>query len=219
MQNPNNEMLSKLPKVQNVRTEHGSRAYPRCEQFIYHPNILIFRLCQVIRICWLWIVWIYFRTTFFFLIFVQYFRLVSTRNIITIYIHDVKTEKVPLYHTPARTVLDYVFYTSYSRFHICIWIQIIGSMKRRNGDCGKSRKALKRNKSAAEGIYWRYLYLIVSASYWSIDANRTLLFLVPYIIWNSLAFGSFWYYLIIYYIFGLNTFGHFGFCFIESLKE
>jgi len=29
-------------------------------------------------------------------------------------------------------------------------------MKRRNGDCGKSRKALKRNKSATEGIYWRY---------------------------------------------------------------
>jgi len=30
-------------------------------------------------------------------------------------------------------------------------------MKRRNGDCGKSRKALKRNKSATEGIYWRYM--------------------------------------------------------------
>lgn len=33
-------------------------------------------------------------------------------------------------------------------------------MKRRNGDCGKSRKALKRNKSATEGIYWRYIFAI-----------------------------------------------------------
>lgn len=118
-----------------------------------------------------------------------------------------------------RIVLNYVFYTSYSRFHICIWINIIGSMKRRNGDCGKSRKALKRNKSAAEGIYWRYLCLIVFASYQLIDANSMLLFLVPYITWNSSAFGSFWYYLIICCIFGLNTFGLFGFCFTELLKE
>ncbi|XP_025414813.1 macoilin-1 [Sipha flava] len=39
-------------------------------------------------------------------------------------------------------------------------------MKRRNGDCGKSRKALKRNKSATEGIYWSSVHYLKLFGIW-----------------------------------------------------
>ncbi|XP_050520452.1 macoilin-1 [Daktulosphaira vitifoliae] len=39
-------------------------------------------------------------------------------------------------------------------------------MKRRNGDCGKSRKALKRNKSSAEGIYWSLIHYLKLFGIW-----------------------------------------------------
>jgi len=41
-------------------------------------------------------------------------------------------------------------------------------MKRRNGDCGKSRKALKRNKTAAEGIYWSSVHYLKLFGIWLI---------------------------------------------------
>ncbi|VVC28957.1 Hypothetical protein CINCED_3A008640 [Cinara cedri] len=39
-------------------------------------------------------------------------------------------------------------------------------MKRRNGDCGKSRKALKRNKSATEGVYWSSVHYLKLFGIW-----------------------------------------------------
>jgi len=51
-------------------------------------------------------------------------------------------------------------------------------MKRRNGDCGKSRKALKRNKSATEGIYWRYMIAIGHNTILIVESNYYYIFVV-----------------------------------------
>lgn len=137
---------------------------------VYHLNTLICCLCQVmIGICWLWFVWIYFIFLFCNSCLLNAvavgheFMIVRNLNSNTTWtcpkaIHSTAT-KLHAFAAPCSR-LRFVFFArqSDSHFYICIWINtIIGSMKRRNGDCGKSRKALKRNKSATEGIYWRYI--------------------------------------------------------------
>lgn len=192
-----------------------------CVKNIYHPNSLISRLCQVIRTFVGYDLYGFILERFFLLIFVICFLYrinnYDHRNSLNS-ITDMVWTSITRHRTPEHG--------SWLRFsnnlihsYICIWTNIIiGSMKRRNGDCGKSRKALKRNKSATEGIYWRYSSMVIGL--WVLKKlNICYLFLVPYIIWSYSVFGLLLYYLIICCIFGLNTFGLFGFCFIKSSKE